>query len=231
MSAAAPTSSTAGTTTRTSTLRSCSTSPISANYLGQKYGGWYAGRREVRQARTASWISLPLGAAGAKIVYRKSWVKEAGLRRLAEGHRRVPEALPGAEGQGHTRRASRSAMRSATPTAGATGWCGRFGGKMVDENDNVVINSPETIAALEYAKRALQDLHPRDALLARRRQQQGVPRRADRPDRRTASRSTTRRRTRERPEHQGDGRRHRPRQSAARPGQARHRAAPAPFRR
>jgi multiple sugar transport system substrate-binding protein len=37
----------------------------------------------------------------------------------------------------------------------ANGWCHwlvwSFGGKMVDENDQVVINSPETIKALEYA--------------------------------------------------------------------------------
>ena len=35
-----------------------------------------------------------------------------------------------------------------------------FGGRMVDENDKVVINSPETIAALEYAKELYKSFVP-----------------------------------------------------------------------
>ena len=43
-------------------------------------------------------------------------------------------------------------------------WCHwlvwSFGGRMVDEKDQVVINSPETIAALEYAKELYKSLCP-----------------------------------------------------------------------
>ena len=46
----------------------------------------------------------------------------------------------------------RSATPSATPTDGATGVYGPIGGKTVDDNNNVVLDSPETVAALEYAK-------------------------------------------------------------------------------
>jgi hypothetical protein len=51
-----------------------------------------------------------------------------------------------------------------------------FGGKMVDENNQVVINSPETIKALEYAAE-LYKTSCGHLVLARPLQQQGVPRR------------------------------------------------------
>ena len=54
------------------------------------------------------------------------------------------------------RTARRAAWRSATPrataTAGCIGACGRIGGNLVDKNDKVIINSPETDKALDYAK-------------------------------------------------------------------------------
>ncbi len=50
-------------------------------------------------------------------------------------------------------------------------------GKMVDKDGKVTINSPETMKAIEYAQRALQDLHARHRGLARRQQQPRLPRR------------------------------------------------------
>src|ERR671925_482382 len=47
-------------------------------YLDKKYGGWYDVCRKFGM-REGKWISIPLGAAGARIVYRKGWVKEAGF--------------------------------------------------------------------------------------------------------------------------------------------------------
>jgi multiple sugar transport system substrate-binding protein len=119
-------------------------------YLGAKYGGWYDVCKKFGM-REGKWISIPLGAAGARIVYRISMLKEAGFDAWPtdlDGMLKVTQALakigkPGglalgnAVGDGNT-------------------WCHwlvwSFGGKMVDENDQVVINSPETIRALEYAK-------------------------------------------------------------------------------
>ena len=43
---------------------------------------------------------------------------------------------------------------------GRSGWCGRHGGKLVDAKNNVVINSPETIAALEYSKQLYETFIP-----------------------------------------------------------------------
>ena len=52
--------------------------------------------------------------------------------------------------------AIRSASRSATPTGDANSWCHwlmwTHGGSLTDENDQVTINSKETIEALKYGK-------------------------------------------------------------------------------
>ena len=55
-------------------------------------------------------------------------------------------------------------------------WClWSHGGNIVDKNDKVIINSPETAKALEYAKAALRQHDPGHRGLERRVQQQGVP--------------------------------------------------------
>jgi multiple sugar transport system substrate-binding protein len=121
-----------------------------ANYLGAKYGGWYDACKKYSM-RGNQWISIPLGAAGAKMVYRISWVKEAGFDK-------VPNDLPGflklcqaLKAKGHP-----AGFALGNAVGDANGWCHwlvwSFGGKMVDDKNNVVINSPETIQALEYAK-------------------------------------------------------------------------------
>ena len=54
-----------------------------AEYLGDKYGGWYPTARRYGTINSGSekghWIGLPLGAGGALLNYRMSRVKEAGF--------------------------------------------------------------------------------------------------------------------------------------------------------
>ena len=54
-----------------------------AEYLGGKYGGWYATARRYGTINSGpekgKWIGLPLGAGGALLNYRISWVREAGF--------------------------------------------------------------------------------------------------------------------------------------------------------
>ena len=49
-----------------------------ANYLGNKYGGWYAGL-EGYAKRDGKFIALPLAAIGNAIIYRDSHMKAAGF--------------------------------------------------------------------------------------------------------------------------------------------------------
>ena len=121
-----------------------------ANYLGAKYGGWYD--TCVRYAtRDGRWIGLPLGSAGIALVYRESHVKAAGFSRFPRdtaGFLKLCSALktkgtpPGF--------ALGNAVGDGNAWAHWLVWS--HGGKLVDDGNNVVINSPETVHALDYAK-------------------------------------------------------------------------------
>ena len=118
-------------------------------YLGNKYGGWYDVCKKFGM-RDGRWISIPLGAAGARIVYRISALKEVGFDAWPtdlDGMLKVTQALAAKGKPG--------GLALGNAVGDGNGWCHwlvwSFGGKMVDENDQVVINSPETIKALEYA--------------------------------------------------------------------------------
>jgi multiple sugar transport system substrate-binding protein len=127
-------------------------------YLDKKYGGWYDVCRKFGM-REGKWIAIPLGAAGARVVYRISALKEAGFEQW-------PSDLDG------MLKASQALAAKGKPGGLALGnavgdgntWCHwlvwAHGGRMVDENDQVVINSPETIAALTYARELYQSFVP-----------------------------------------------------------------------
>ena len=121
------------------------------NYLGGKYGGWYDVCKDYCTDK-GKWIAVPMGCAGNAIVHRLSHLKQVGFDEFPKdtaGFLKLCQAL----------------KAKGLPPAGfalgnATGdgnvWCHwlvwSHGGKMVDKSNKVVINSPETIAALEYGK-------------------------------------------------------------------------------
>src|SRR5947207_4287521 len=121
------------------------------NYLGKKYGGWYPTCELYLKPDGKRWIGVPLGATGSMIVYRESQVKAAGFDTFpkdTDGFLKMMKALkvkgtPGGFALGHA-------------TGDANTWCHwlvwTFGGQMVDTKNNVVINSPQTLRALEYSK-------------------------------------------------------------------------------
>jgi multiple sugar transport system substrate-binding protein len=120
-----------------------------AEYLGAKYGGWYPVTRKYGMLRDR-WIALPQGSPIGTFNYRVSAMRAAGFEefpkdtagflKLCQGLRKVGKP-PG------------FALGHATGDAnGWTHWClWAHGGKMVDDSNNVVLDSPETVAALEYA--------------------------------------------------------------------------------
>jgi multiple sugar transport system substrate-binding protein len=122
-----------------------------ANYLGAKYGGWYDLAQKYGK-RGNNWISIPLGASGGKMVYRESMLKAA-------GYSSVPKDFPGFLKMAQDLKAKGTPIGFALGNAIGDGnaWCHwalwGHGAKMVNEKDQVTLNSPETIAALEYAKK------------------------------------------------------------------------------
>jgi len=129
-----------------------------ATYLGNKYGGWYDLAKRYG-TRNNKWIAVPLGVIGNAIVYRESHVKDAGFDGIPKdtaGFLKLCQAL----------------KAKGTPPGFALGkavgdgnnWAHwllwSHGGKMVDEKGTVIINSPETIASLEYAKQLYETFVP-----------------------------------------------------------------------
>lgn len=121
-----------------------------ANYLDKKYGGWYDICKRYGM-RGNQWIGMTLGVVGNALVYRESHVKAAGFDGIPKdtaGFLKLCQAL----------------KAKGTPCGFALGkavgdgnnWAHwllwSHGGMMVDPQGKVVIDSPETIAALEYAR-------------------------------------------------------------------------------
>ena len=132
-----------------------------ANYLGNKYGGWY----DAAKAYATHGKQVDRDPDGLRRQLRSSTaratMKAAGLRRVPArtwpGFLKLCQAL---EGQGHAARFRARQCDRRLATSGRTGCVWAHGGKMVDEKNNVVINSPETIAALEYAKQLYETFVP-----------------------------------------------------------------------
>jgi len=132
-----------------------------ANYLGAKYGGWYDApvAYGTEHGKGKKWIALPMGCAGNALVYRESHMKAAGFSSFpkdTDGFLKLMQAMKAKGTPGGF------ALGNATGDGNVwTHWLlWAFGGKMVDEKNNVVINSPETIKALEYAKELYQTFVP-----------------------------------------------------------------------
>ena len=132
-----------------------------ANYLGAKYGGWYDASIAygTEHGKGKKWIALPMGCAGNCIVYRESHMKAAGFSTFPKDTAGFLKLMQGLKAKGTP---GGFALGNATGDGNCwTHWLlWSFGGKMVDEKNNVVINSPETIKALEYAKELYQTFIP-----------------------------------------------------------------------
>ncbi len=150
-------------------------------YLGKKYGGFYPVCDPYLRPDGKKWIGVPLGVAGVALVYRESHMKAAGFNSFpkdTDGFLKLCKAMKD--------KGTPPGFALGNATGDGNTWCNwlvwAFGGKLVDANNKVVIDSPETIKALEYAKETVLDVRAGHAVMARSEQQQGVPRRADLAD-------------------------------------------------
>jgi multiple sugar transport system substrate-binding protein len=128
-----------------------------ANYLGNKYGGWFEASKAYGM-EGKKWVAIMMGAAGNAMVYRQSSMKAAGFDTF-------PADMPGFLKLCQALKAKGTpagyALGNATGDSSWTHWLvWAFGGKLVNEKNQVVINSPETIAALEYGKQLYETFIP-----------------------------------------------------------------------
>ena len=120
------------------------------DYLGKKYGPWYQAAQMFLKPDGKRWIGVPLGAAGSMMVYRESVLKSAGFDAFPKNTDDFLKMAKAVKEKG---------MPGGMALGNATGdglWCTwliwAFGGKLVDANNKVVIDSPETAKALDYGK-------------------------------------------------------------------------------
>ena len=128
------------------------------NYLDKKYEGWYDIAKKF-STRGRNQISVVLGSPGSKMVYRKSHLAAAGFSSFPNDFPGLLECCKALKAKG-----TPSGFALGNAVGDANGWCHwlvwSFGGKMVDEKDKVVIDSPETIKALEYVKQLYETFIP-----------------------------------------------------------------------
>ena len=129
-----------------------------ANYLGNKYGGWYDSAKAY--GMHGKQVGRDHDGRGRQ---RDRLPREPGqgrglrhaCRRTSAGFLKLCQALK-AKGT-----PSGFALGNATGDSSWTHWLvWAHGGKLVDAKNNVVINSPETIAALEYSKQLYETFIP-----------------------------------------------------------------------
>ncbi|MBI5278230.1 MAG: carbohydrate ABC transporter substrate-binding protein [Burkholderiales bacterium] len=121
-----------------------------ADYLGKKYGGWYSANEAYLRPDGKRWIGIGLGAAGAMMVYRASMLKAAGFDTFPKDTGGFLGMLKALHAKGTP---GGFALGNATGDGLWTNWLiWSHGGQLVDKNNKVIIDSPETIKALEYAK-------------------------------------------------------------------------------
>ena len=130
-----------------------------ADYLGKKYGGWVPSAVTYGKGTGNKWIAIPICYAGNLLNYRVEASNKAGFSKfpattdelLAYAKAMKAQGTPGGMALGHA---------SGDGNAWVY-WClWAFGGNMVDKNDKVTINSPETEKALNYAKALYPEMVP-----------------------------------------------------------------------
>ena len=123
-----------------------------ADYLGKKYGGWGPlPARFGKKFGTNSWIALPMGSSGGALVWRKSWVNEAGYEKPPNELDKFLDLARKLQKNGHPiGMALGNAVGDGNGTANWLMWS--HGAYQVDEQNKVAINQKATIEALKYSR-------------------------------------------------------------------------------
>ena len=121
-----------------------------ADFLGKKYGGWVP-TAETYGKSGGKWIAIPVAYNGNVINYRQSMIEKAGFKEIPKdtaGFLELMKALkaksvPGGFALGRASGDGNAWVHWALWSQGAN---------LVDKDDKVILNSPETVKALEYVQ-------------------------------------------------------------------------------
>jgi len=128
-----------------------------AKYLGEKNGGWYPTPTKycIRDGR---WLAVPVGVGGGAMTFRTSWLKRAGYEKFPTD---FPGMLAMAKKLKELGKPGGLALGNAVGDGNTWHWIlWGFGAAVVDEKNRVILDSPETVAALEYARELYQTFIP-----------------------------------------------------------------------
>ena len=129
-----------------------------ADYLGKKYGGWVPSA-EAYGKSGGKWISIPVATTGGLMNYRKSSMEKAGFKEFPKDTATFLELC-------------KALKKNNTPAGFALGHASgdantwlhwalwSHGGNTVDKDDKIILNSPETVKALEYVKQLAETFIP-----------------------------------------------------------------------
>ena len=129
-----------------------------ADYLGKKYGGWTPSAEAYGKSGN-KWIGIPVATTGGLMNYRISSMEKAGFKEFPKDTAAFLELV-------------KALKKNNTPAGFALGHASgdantwlhwalwSHGGNLVDKDDKVIINSPETIKALEYVKALYENFIP-----------------------------------------------------------------------
>jgi multiple sugar transport system substrate-binding protein len=120
-----------------------------ATYLGDKYGGWYPVCVDYGM-QNGRWICIPVFVVGTMLNYRISWINQAGFEKVPADTANFLKLCQALKRIGHPAGFSFGhAVGDANFFAYWLLWT--HGGRMTDEVGNVVLASPQTLQALDYA--------------------------------------------------------------------------------
>jgi multiple sugar transport system substrate-binding protein len=129
-----------------------------ADYLGKAHGGWFPSAEKYGKSGN-KWIAIPIATTGALVNYRISSMEKAGFKEFPKDTAGFLELCKGLK-----KNNTPAGMAFGHASGDANGWLHwclwTFGGNLVDEHDKVIINSPETAKALEYAKQLYETFIP-----------------------------------------------------------------------
>lgn len=121
-----------------------------ADHLGGEYGGWVDSAKAYG-VNDGKWIGLPMCFNGNYINYRQSAIEKAGFKTFPEDNAGFLELCKALKGIGMP-----AGMALGHASGDGNAWVHwalwSHGGAMVDENDKVIIDSPESVEACEYVK-------------------------------------------------------------------------------
>jgi len=121
-----------------------------ADYLGKKYGPWVPAAEAYGKIK-GNWIAIPVAFNGGYINYRIAAVKKAGFDKVPADTAGFLELCKGLK-----KNNTPAGFALGHSTGDANSWCHwalwTHGGNLVDANEKIIINSPETATALEYVK-------------------------------------------------------------------------------